>query len=332
MNKKCPGCGYLLQSDKPTSKGYIPIDTKNKALYCERCFKIKHYNTSLVVEDKEIDEIINIVNKKGKLAFFLVDFLNISEYSMKTFNQLKIPKCLVISKSDIIPKGIKEESISFMVKKDYKVKDEIIFLSTLKNKNIHALPKIMNKHQVSEAYILGYTNAGKSSLISKLFENYQDKKALITVSNFPNTTLDFINIKLNESLKLIDSPGFVLKSKIHDDIALAKDINVIKFIKPITHQMKHNSSILINDLFRIENKNDIKNSFTFYISDKLNLEKVFESSKVLKSKAKQDLAIPEDTDIVIKGIGFINIKKSSLIRIYSDYLDLIEIRPSLFKD
>ncbi len=41
MNKKCSGCGALLQNSNPNEIGYVK-DINNDI--CERCFRIKHYN------------------------------------------------------------------------------------------------------------------------------------------------------------------------------------------------------------------------------------------------------------------------------------------------
>ena len=40
---KCIGCGAELQSNDKNLKGYIPLE-KSDAIYCERCFRIQHYN------------------------------------------------------------------------------------------------------------------------------------------------------------------------------------------------------------------------------------------------------------------------------------------------
>ena len=47
MNYKCLGCGIKLQSINNKELGYIK-DGSSK--YCERCFRIKHYNEYQKVE------------------------------------------------------------------------------------------------------------------------------------------------------------------------------------------------------------------------------------------------------------------------------------------
>ena len=48
MTKKCVGCGITLQSKDINNLGYVPKEKENDAKYCERCFKLIHYNNCLL--------------------------------------------------------------------------------------------------------------------------------------------------------------------------------------------------------------------------------------------------------------------------------------------
>ena len=75
MNKRCIGCGLLLQDQDELEPGYTP-NLKND--YCKRCFRLKNYgekNEETVNEEN----ILKKVNKGEGLAFFLVDFLNLNQ-------------------------------------------------------------------------------------------------------------------------------------------------------------------------------------------------------------------------------------------------------------
>ena len=67
---------------------------------------------------------------------------------------------------------------------------------------------------------------------------------------------------------------------------------------------------------------------TFYISNNIIVEKVFEEKLI--DKEKHTIKIPTNSDLIIKGIGFINIKKECDLIVNTSYIDLIEIRKSLF--
>lgn len=331
MNKKCTGCGSILQTTNPKEKGYIKEDKLDNSLYCERCFKIIHYNEKIVTELVNINEyIVKEVNKKAKYVYFLIDFLNINEETISTFKRINVPKTLIISKLDIIPKSIKDSKIINFLKEVYNVNEEVIFQSTKKNINTKKITTYLESNKINEAYILGYTNAGKSTLLNKLSEINDIKDKQITTSLIPNTTVDFIKIKLTDNLSIIDSPGFTLNKTLYKttEFDLIKRITPKSFLKPTTYQLKDIASIIIED--KIKLKASIPNNFTFYISNDINIERVFEKNKDLENYQPLVLEIPENSDLVIKSLGFINIKKACTLTIYSDNKELFEVRNSIF--
>lgn len=329
MTKKCLGCGITLQNINKLALGYCPKEI-SEAKYCERCFKIIHYNkASVATLPKESSQIISIVNKNASYVFFLIDFLNINRETINKFKEINVPKTLIISKCDVIPKSIKLNRVSVYLKEEYGLDDEIIFVSSTKSKNLGTIINILEKKSVNTAYILGYTNSGKSTLINTLYEKYTSNKSSITTSLIPNTTLDFISMKINNDLTLIDSPGFILNSSLYknDDIALIKRINPKNYLKPITFQCNKLMYLNIEDkiILKVNSKN---NSLTFYLSNELNIKKSFKS--ILKDFNLQ-LEVKDDSDIVIKGLGFINVKKATTIEVIVTEPSLIEVRDSIFK-
>ena len=54
------------------------------------------------------------------------------------------------------------------------IKEKIV-ISSNKNYNFDALYELINKYKKSEnVYVVGYTNAGKSTMINKIIYNYSD--------------------------------------------------------------------------------------------------------------------------------------------------------------
>ncbi len=324
MNKKCVGCGVTLQTDNKDKKGYIREDKYNDSKYCERCFRLKNYNEYKEVDLTNINDIvINKVNKNKYFSFFLIDFLNINEETISTYKKINTNKILVISKNDIIPNSIKPTKILNYIKDIYNIKEDILLLSSKKHNNINKIIEI-TKNNNNIAHILGYTNSGKSTLINAL-TNIPN----ITTSSIPNTTLDFMKIKIDD-ITLIDTPGFNLTNKLYNnnDYDLIKRINPKTYIKPITYQTKDDTCILIEDKIYISPNNI--NSLTLYISNNLNIKKLF-NKELLNNKEEININIDNNSDIVIKGLCFINIKKKCNLTIRGDYNKLIEIRPSIFR-
>ena len=137
----------------------------------------------------------------------------------------------------------------------------------------------------------------------------------------PSTTLDKIVIPLNEYLTLIDTPGLVDNGNILNfvDSDMYKKIIAKKEIKPKVFQMKKNQCIVINDLLRIDNLSEEKNSFVVYVSNDLTVKR-YNSSKceLLKDINKNTYDINHYEDLVINGLGFIKIVDKCQIDVYID--------------
>jgi small GTP-binding protein len=102
--------------------------------------------------------------------------------------------------------------------------------------------KIKEYKTDNNVYVVGYTNAGKSTLINKLLYNYSDTLPTITTSLLPSTTLNSIEIKLDDKLTLIDTPGLLEENTIDNfiDVSMLKKVTPKKAIKPIGGK-KHGS-------------------------------------------------------------------------------------------
>jgi hypothetical protein len=325
MNK-CVGCGAILQDKDASGIGYIPKEKYHDGKLCERCFRLIHYNDLKVVDLPNKEDILNIINKSKLFVFFLCDLLNVNSEVLSTYKSIKNNKCLIISKVDYIPKYVNKERIKEWLKDIYGINDKIIFLSAVKGQNISCISEVMNEYNTKSSYLVGYTNTGKSTLVNRIKKDNQ-----ITTSILPNTTIDFIKIKLDDGLSLIDSPGFLYKESLYkkDDILFIKKVNPKTFVKPITYQLKKDVSILIEDRIRIENKSD-KCNLTIYMSNLLDIKKIYDKNKSLFNLDKISLNMKKNQDIVIKGLGFINVKSNANLNIYIENKNLVEVRDSFF--
>ena len=318
--KKCVGCGSILQCEDDSKVGYVPKLKYASANYCKRCFKLINYNEK-VLHDLQMDDsqTIEKVNKTENYVFFLVDFLNISDETINTFKKIKNDKTLIISKCDLIFKDINLDKIKNNIENIYNIKDNIIFLSSKKNYNINLIFSILKKNNRKKAYILGYTNAGKSTLINSL-----KKEDKIAMSTMPNTTLDFIEMNI-EDYKIIDTPGFNLKNTFYnnDEFDLIKKVNPVYFVSPITYKTKDNQIFKVEDRLYLKDFKD--NSITFYISNLIKIKKIYKDDDIKYTK----IDIDNNSDIVIASLGFINVKKKCSLLINEDMINVIEIRNSI---
>lgn len=324
MNR-CQGCGAILQSTNRKQVGFIPKEKIEESTLCERCFRLIHYN-DLKWIDLELETILDTVNKKGSYAFFLVDLLNINKEVLDTFKKINISKTLTVSKIDYIPKYIKKEKIKNWLKEEYGIQEEILFLSAARNVNINTILNTLEKVEKKSAYLLGFTNAGKSTLVNRLQEN-----DTITTSVAPNTTVDYIKIPLSAGYFLIDSPGFQYQNPIYQkDTSLLQKINPKGFLKPVTYQLKRGTSLIIEDILRIENTSE-KCNITLYISNLLEINKVYEKNELLKLLPSFEMNVKRNEDIVVQGLGFLNVKSDCKLNVYIKRKEWIEKRKSFFE-
>ncbi len=295
---KCKGCGIILQSEDKKKIGYTP-DIKNEL--CQRCFKLKNYNT-LINNGVNIDndKLIKKINSLNVYVLFLVDFLNIDSEAMDLYKKIKVNKTLVIIKEDIIPKNIIKDRLIKNIKDIYEISEDIILTSTKFTKNIGNIESICLKEK--KVLFAGYTNTGKSSLINKMVGSD------ITVSSRENTTQDFIKLNV-DGVTIYDAPGFMSNTK--------RDVVSKNIIKPKTYQLPSKHYLEFNNI-KLNVSED--SNITLYLPDEVIINRRRE-----KNNITCDVLIPKNSDLVIKGLGFIKFSKTSLVSITSDY----EIRPSI---
>lgn len=294
MTKKCMGCGSILQVDNKDNIGYTPDINNN---LCMRCFKLKHYGKLInkgKIQDNE--QLINKINKKNCYVIYVCDFLNIYSDVIEVYKKIKCNKCLVITKSDLIPRNIIKDKLKKNIKRVYDIEEDVILVSSETKENIHVIRDIITREK--NVVISGFTNMGKSSLINKMIGSD------ITVSNKENTTQEFIKVA-----SFIDAPGFVSNYK----VLVAKTE-----IKPITYQLKSKYYLLI-DKYILASDKDI--NITLYLPNNITVEK-----RRKREEYNYNLNINNNEDLVIKGLGFIKFSSESKIFINDSN---IEIRPSI---
>lgn len=320
---KCHGCGVILQNENKELLGFTP---NLESELCERCFRINHYNDyKRVIKDNNfILEILSKINNKD-LVVLIIDIMSIPENLNLIKENLKNNILLVLSKADLLPSEMYEEKFDKIAKSlNVEFVDKIL-ISSNKNYNLDLLMDKINTYKKSNnVYFVGYSNSGKSTLINKIIYNYTNINETITTSLLPSTTLDLIEIKIDEDLTIFDTPGLLEDGNIIDVID-EKSLNKImpkKKINPRIYQIKNKQVIKIEDIISImiEPKNDL----VFYISNALNITREYE-----KNIEGREITINANEELVIMGLGFIKFKNKTTIVLNSKYEVNIFTRKSL---
>ena len=250
----------------------------------------------------------------------MADLLNIEKDITEIRNYIQNKMILVLNKKDVLPKSVKEEKIRKYFENMEMPFEEVIVISTEKNQNIDYLLKRIKFYQTTNnVYVVGHTNAGKSTLINKLLKNYSDNPNELTISPLPSTTLNMVKMEINDYLTLIDTPGLVDVGSMVNfvDKDMFKKLSPKKEIKPKTYQIKKGQAIVIENLVRIDYREGEKNSFTLYISNDLKVKRFLNNRHDdLKDLSRRTYEMKYDEDIVINGLGFIKIVNPGTVDIY----------------
>ena len=304
MSKKCFGCGISLQVADSSKLGFVKSLDMD---YCMRCFRLKNYheNSKLAFEVDNF-KILEKVNKGQGKVFFFIDILNIYQETISLFSKVKLPKVLVISKIDVLPKNISLKVIENYLRKYFHVQEEILFVQKKKS-SAKKVYEYISKDKWENFYFLGLTNAGKSSLLNLLLEELVTNSKPITVSEIPNTTLDFIEISLPNKKKIQDSVGLTYNYCFQEFEMLQKNL-VKKEIKPKNFYLKKGTILALeNQIFL---KLDDVNSITWFGSENLEIKKIYKERGEYIS-----FSVPEKTNVYLKGVGFFYVKNRAVVQI-----------------
>lgn len=361
---KCIGCGAELQSEDETKKGYIPESgLKREDAICRRCYRLKHYNEIMDVDidSGEFMTMLNSLYEVDGLIIKVIDAFDISASLIPSFNRIVGDKKViaVINKTDLLPKSTNISRLihraKLMLKENGITAIETVAISALKNEGLDRLIATMTRHAGGkDVYVVGTTNVGKSTLINQLIKMTTGDADVITTSRFPGTTLDLIDIPLDDDAFIYDTPGVIVPSQMAHHIPKEdlKHITPSKEIKPVTFQLDSGQTLFISGLARVDFEAGERNSFTVYASNQLTLHRTKTSnadefyekhyngllappeieSPVLSENGKvYSFNVLEDSDIEISGYAFISISAGATVSVrVPDGVD-VNLRQTIFK-
>ena len=364
MNEfQCIGCGVTIQSEDKDAIGYAPSSSLTRTeIYCQRCFKLRHYNKNETVslDSDDFLEMVSTIHNTNSLVIHLIDIFDVDGTLLK--NLLRIvgnnPIILVGNKVDLLPKSTNKHQLknwlSAAAKEvGLKVMD-VYLISSIKGIGLDDLAVRMEKERrKKDIYVVGVTNVGKSTFINQFIQRSTGEKNAITTSYFPGTTLGFINIPLDDNSALIDTPGIVNPYQMAHYVS-KDDLKIItpnKEIKSRNYQLNDGQTLFIGGLARFDFVKGEKQSFVCYFSNRIEIHRTKlanadalyerqlgelltppnkETLEQLPALVKNAYRIDEpNTDIVFPGLGWITILQANItVEVYSPKGVAISIRKS----
>lgn len=335
---KCYGCGSVIQSEDEHHIGYVPKNALEKDhVLCKRCFRLKHYHD---LQDSNLtkDDFLNIlqtIGEKDGLIVYIIDLFDFNGSLISGLNRhLNSDNILIVgNKRDVLPKNINDNKIINWLQYQLKAQgvqyQELVLTSSKNNYNLDALISLIDSYRNhKDVYVVGVTNVGKSSLINSLLKAYSDTTHFITTSEFPGTTLDLIEIPLDEQSSIYDTPGIINEHQMAHIVKPdnLKDILPNGELKAINYQLNSKQSLYISGLVRYDYLEGDKATFTCYFPKNLkihrckleNADRLYNNHNTLEIEVpgyedvseftRHTFNIPDEkVDIVVSGLGFITI-------------------------
>ncbi|MDH9150245.1 ribosome biogenesis GTPase YqeH [Streptococcus infantis] len=350
----CIGCGATIQTTDKTGIGFTPQSALEKGLetgevYCQRCFRLRHYNeiTDMQLTD---DDFLKLLHEVGDSDALVVNVIDIFDFNGSVIPGL--PRfvsgndvLLVGNKKDILPKSVKPGKISqWLMERAHEegLRPVDVVLTSAQNK--HAIKEVIDKiehyRKGRDVYVVGVTNVGKSTLINAIIQEVTGDQNVITTSRFPGTTLDKIEIPLDDGSYIYDTPGIIHRHQMAHYLT-AKNLKYVspkKEIKPKTYQLNPEQTLFLGGLGRFDFIAGEKQGFTAFFDNELKLHRTkLEGASDFydkhlgtlltppNNKEKEDFpklvqhvfTIKDKTDLVISGLGWIRVTGTAKVAVWA---------------
>ncbi|MCO7175653.1 ribosome biogenesis GTPase YqeH [Sporolactobacillus kofuensis] len=359
----CAGCGVKIQTSDEHALGYAPKSAlQHDPVVCQRCFRLTHYNeiqaVSLTADD--FLSMLSRIASRDALVVYLVDLFDIMGSWVTGLQRFvgNNPILLVGNKRDLFPKSTNDHKLMSWLRRSAHEQGlkpvDVLLMSAGKNHGIEEVAVNIDHYRNGrDVYVVGATNVGKSTFINHLIRQ-AGEDAVITTSRFPGTTLDFIEIPLEDGCSLFDTPGVVNAHQVAHFIETRdyKKIMPTKEVKPKVFQLNEKQTLFLGGVARVDYEGPSKRSLIAYVASSLLIHRTkTEQADDLYARQlghllappSEGVRLPEmvrfdfrteetDSDVVFSGLGWITIKgRGARISAYAPKGIGVSLRPSIIK-
>lgn len=361
----CIGCGAKIQTEAKNALGFLPAGAlkkkiaerdqmeavqagdegseasiKTEDLYCQRCFRLRHYNeiapTSLT--DADFLRLLKEIGQHDALIVNVVDIFDFNGSLIPNLHKLTGGNDLlmVANKRDVLPKSLKVGKLTAWLReqaasRSLKPKDILVTSAQNKDDVAELMEAIEYYRRGRDVYVVGVTNVGKSTLINAIIKSASGSEDVITTSRFPGTTLDKIEIPLDEDSALIDTPGIIHRGQMAHYLE-PEDLKYVsprKEIKPKTYQLNPEQTLFFGGLARFDFISGERQGMTAYFDNEINVHRTkLEGATEFYEKHKGELLAPalvgaklvrrefkitDKSDIVFSGLGWVRVPQKAVV-------------------
>lgn len=242
MSEFCQGCGAAFQSHSQHKPGFR---TSSDHTLCVRCFSLRHYNKPVDLEESCVLRVL----PSDALGVVIVDLFDLELGLLSRLPRYFSGSFLfVANKIDLFGEAlspVKTKDYLRRLLREYGLKPLDVYLTSVNHpRSVEQLLDGMAQYQQDEIYLIGPTNAGKSSLLNQMLKEL-DIVHEVTVSPFANTTLDHIGIQLQDVM-LYDTPGLLRDNHLHHVLSTSLPVIIPrKVVKPTTYQLSKPTALYL---------------------------------------------------------------------------------------
>ncbi|MFD1126101.1 ribosome biogenesis GTPase YqeH [Lentilactobacillus raoultii] len=364
----CIGCGAKVQTNDKNALGYTPQSALEKGLksgevYCQRCFRLRHYNeiAPVSLSDDDFLKLLTSISETDSLIVYVIDIFDVNGSLIPGLHRFvgHNPVLLVGNKMDVLPASIKKTKVRDWLRQRANAAGirpvDVELISAKTNFDVDRLLDQIEKYRHGkDVYVVGVTNVGKSTLINSVIRRSTGIKELITTSRFPGTTLDRIDIPLDDGHSIVDTPGIIQPEQMAHHL-VGKELNLVtpqKTIKPKVYQLNPEQTLFFGGVARFDYETgDRKHGFTVYAENNLYIHR----TKLINADAFYDkqlghlLTPPSDesrvadfpalerhefkttqkSDVVIEGLGWVTVPSGVVVSGWAPKGVSVLIRPAM---
>lgn len=281
---------------------------------------MKNYNE---IQDVSLtdDDFLKILHGIGETDSLIVKIVDIFDFNGSWINGLNRfvggnPILLIGNKADILPKSVKRERLVNWMKREAKELGlrpvDVLLVSAGRGQGMKdAIDAIEHYRQGKDVYVVGCTNVGKSTFINRIIKEVSGEDDIITTSQYPGTTLDAIEIPLDDGSAMYDTPGIINHHQMAHYVA-KRDLKILtpkKELKPRTFQLNEEQTLFFGGLSRFDYASGGRSSFVCYMPNELKIHRTkLENADQLYEKHAGEMLAPLQKKILTRFRRLSNIR------------------------